>query len=218
MDTDTVTDTITITGTEPADEIEFDLKDPKLYLNRELSMLDFQRRVLEEAQDETNPLLERVKFLSIVGSNMDEFFMVRVGGLKMQVEAGVVDFSIDGLTPAEQLAAVRKSAANVLAEACKYWNDVILPLLNQAGVHVLNYAELTEKQLDSVQGYFDEVVFPVLTPLALDPGHPFPYISNLSLSLAILVRDQFGQEHFARVKVPSSLPRLVPIKDRKSVV
>ncbi|MBU1662639.1 MAG: polyphosphate kinase 1 [Chloroflexi bacterium] len=212
MDTDTVTDTITITGTEPADEIEFDLKDPKLYLNRELSMLDFQRRVLEEAQDETNPLLERVKFLSIVGSNMDEFFMVRVGGLKMQVEAGVVDFSIDGLTPAEQLAAVRKSAANVLAEACKYWNDVILPLLNQAGVHVLNYAELTEKQLDSVQGYFDEVVFPVLTPLALDPGHPFPYISNLSLSLAILVRDQFGQEHFARVKVPSSLPRLVPIK------
>jgi len=212
MDTDLATDTLTNKETQPADEIKFDLKDPKLYLNRELGMLNFQQRVLEEAQDETNPLLERVKFLSIVGSNLDEFFMVRIGGLKMQVEAGVVDFSIDGLTPAEQLAAVRKSAANVLDETCNYWNDIISPLLNDTGIHVLNYAELTEKQLGHVQNYFDEVVFPVLTPLALDPGHPFPYISNLSLSLAILIQDQFGQEHFARVKVPSSLPRLVPIK------
>lgn len=198
---------------QPAEEkSKIDLYDPDLYINRELSMLQFQRRVFEEAQDEKNPLLERVKFLSIVGSNMDEFFMIRVGGLKMQVDAGVVEFSIDGLSPAEQLAAVRKSAENILTDANEYWNDALLPMLNDEGIHILGYHELTEKQLDNVQSYFYEVVFPVLTPLAFDPGHPFPYISNLSLNLAILIRDNNGQEHFARVKVPTSLQRFVPIK------
>ncbi|KPL08174.1 polyphosphate kinase [bacterium SM23_57] len=192
--------------------IGVDLHDPELYINRELSMLQFQRRVFEEAMDPSNPLLERVKFLAIVGSNMDEFFMVRVGGLKMQVDAGVVDFSIDGLTPAEQLAAVRKSAYEVLKNANNYWNEELIPLLNEDGIHILKYHELTEKQIDYVQSYFDEVVFPVLTPLAFDPGHPFPYISNLSLSLAVFIKDQSEHEHFARVKVPTSLPRFVPIK------
>jgi polyphosphate kinase len=192
--------------------IDINLQDPDLYINRELSMLQFQRRVFEEAMDYTNPLLERVKFLAIVGSNMDEFFMIRVGGLMMQVDAGVVEFSIDGLSPAEQLAAVRKSANEIMVKASNYWNDELLPLLNEEGIHVLKYQELTEKQTDNVQSYFDEVVFPVLTPLAFDPGHPFPYISNLSLNISVFIRDRGGQEHFARIKVPASLPRLVPIK------
>ena len=197
---------------ESSSPVEIDLKDPKLYINRELSMLQFQRRVFEEACDENNPLLERVKFLSIVASNMDEFFMVRVGGLKMQIEAGVVDFSIDGLSPAEQLAEVRKSAKEVMTNANDYWNDALLPQLDIEGIHILRYEELTDKQRENIEHYFEDVIFPVLTPLAFDPGHPFPHISNLSLSLAVYIRDKNGQEHFARVKVPASLPRLVPLK------
>ncbi|MFC1996183.1 polyphosphate kinase 1 [Chloroflexota bacterium] len=188
------------------------LRDPKYYINREISMLEFQYRVFEEAKDTTNPLLERVKFLAIIGSNMDEFFMVRVGGLKLQVDAGVVDFSIDGATPAEQLAAIRKKALGLLLETTQYWNTVLKPALDETGIHVLQYEYLTEKQMENMQSYFDDVVFPVLTPLAFDPGHPFPHISNLSLSLAVLIRDTQGQERFARVKVPASLPRLVPLK------
>jgi len=188
------------------------LGDPKFFINRELSMLEFQRRVFDEARDENNPLLERVKFLSIVGSNMDEFYMVRVGGLKMQIDAGVVDFSIDGLSSAEQLASVRKSADEIMKDANDYWNDTISPSLDDNGIHILKYMDLSEKQQDNVSSYFEEVIFPVLTPLAFDPGHPFPYISNLSLNLAVLIRDQDSQEHFARIKVPTSLPRFVPIK------
>ncbi len=198
--------------TEIIEVIEMDLNDPSLYINRELSMLQFQRRVFEEACDENNPLLERMKFLSIVASNMDEFFMVRVGGLKMQIEAGVVDFSIDGLSPAEQLAEVRKSAKEVMTNTNDYWNEALLPQLDDEGIHILKYEELNEKQKENIQYYFEDVIFPVLTPLAFDPGHPFPYISNLSLSLAVFIRDKNNQEHFARVKVPASLPRFVPLK------
>ena len=193
-------------------ELQFNLSDPKLYINRELSLLEFQFRVLEEAEDENQPLLERVKFLSIVGSNMDEFYMVRVGGLKMQIAAGVVDFSIDGLTPAEQLAAIRKVSHKLMAQSRVCFYEKVLPKLNDAGIHVLNYEELNEKQQENVKYYFDEAIFPVLTPLAFDPGHPFPHISNLSLNLAVQIIDDEGQERFARVKVPNSLPRLVPIK------
>ena len=189
-----------------------ELKDPSLYINRELSMLQFQRRVFEEASDENNPLLERVKFLSIVASNMDEFFMVRVGGLKMQIEAGVVNFSIDGLSPAEQLAEVRKSAKEIMTNANNYWDDVLLPQLYEEGINILRYEELTDKQREYIQKYYVDVIFPVLTPLAFDPGHPFPHISNLSLSLAVFIQDNNHQEHFARVKVPASIPRLVPLK------
>ncbi len=188
------------------------LDDPKLYLNRELSLLEFFRRVLEEAQDERNPLLERVKFLSIVGSNLDEFFMVRVAGLKQQIDAGVVEASPDGLTPAEQLAAVRRATSRLLEEARQCLRDDLLPKLDAAGIHISDYADLNENQTARIDEYFNEVVFPVLTPLALDPGRPFPHISNLSLNLAVLIRNQKGQQHFARVKVPGTLPRLAPIK------
>jgi polyphosphate kinase len=189
-----------------------ELDDPKLYLNRELSMVEFTRRVLDEAKDPANPLLERVKFLAIVGSNMDEFFMVRVAGLKQQIAAGVVEVSPDGLTPAEQLAQVRKAAARLLLEARDVLYSDLLPQLRAAGIHVLDYAELNEKQLVSVRKYYEDVVFPVLTPLAFDPGRPFPYISNLSLNLAVLIRDEEGVQRFARVKVPGTLPHLVPLK------
>ena len=209
-----MTETIETTDyVETSQKIEsVNLFDPDNFINREISMLDFQYRVFEEVKDETNPLLERVKFLAIIGSNLDEFFMVRVGGLKLQVDAGIVDFAIDGATPAEQLAAIRKKALRLLVESSQYWNNVLKPALNETGIHILQYADLADKQLENMQAYFDDVVFPVLTPLAFDPGHPFPHISNLSLSLAVLIRDTQGQERFARVKVPASLPRLVPLK------
>jgi polyphosphate kinase len=194
------------------DGAELDLNDPRLYVNRELSMLEFQRRVLEEAWDEKNPLLERVKFLSIVGSNLDEFFMVRVSGLKKQIDLGILDLPPDGMTPAEQLAAIRKISLKIMTDARDCLRDDIQPSLNKTGIHILDYSELTERQKSTVIAYFEEVVFPVLTPLAFDPGHPFPHISNLSLNLAVLIRDQTNKNHFARIKVPSTLPRLVPIK------
>ena len=183
-----------------------------LFLNRELSLLEFQQRVLEEARDPSNPLLERVKFLAILGSNLDEFFMVRAGGLSMQQQSGVVDLSLDGLTPATQLAAIRKRAFQLMTEATRHLHEELLPELAQAGVHILDYADLNEKQRGQVERYFQQVVFPVLTPLAHDPGHPFPHISNLSLNLAVLVSNLDGEVRFARVKVPATLQRLVPIK------
>ena len=189
-----------------------DLDDPGLFINRETSQLEFFHRVLEEAQDERNPLLERVKFLSIVGSNLDEFFMVRVAGLKQQLDSGVVDPSDDGLTPAEQLALIRKAALSLMTESRDLWLNILMPKLQEAGIYVVDYAALTERQLANVRKYFDDVVFPVLTPLAVDPGRPFPHISNLSLNLAVLIRTAQGDERFARIKVPDTLPRLVPIK------
>ena len=191
---------------------QVNLDDPALFINRELTMLEFQRRVLQEAKDETNPLLERVKFLSILGSNLDEFFMVRVSGLIKQVDAGVVDTPPDGMTPVEQLAAVRKAASQLMTEARDVLLNDLLPQLKKAGIIILNYIELNERQRLIVDQYFDEVIFPVLTPLAFDPGHPFPHISNLSLNLAVVILDEDEQEHFARVKVPDTLPRLVPLK------
>src|SRR3990172_8450629 len=187
------------------------LDDPKLFINRELSQLEFFRRVLEEAQNENNPLLERVKFLSIVGSNLDEFFMVRVAGIKQQVAAGVVELSADGLTPAEQLAAIRRAALKLMLDARDCLRADLMPKLDEAGIHILNYDELSESQATKIKEYFDEVVFPVLTPLAFDPGRPFPHISNLSLNLAVLVESSPGVERFARIKVPDTLPRLVPL-------
>jgi polyphosphate kinase len=189
-----------------------DLDDPQWYLNRELSQLEFFRRVLEEAKDASHPLLERVKFLAIVGSNLDEFFMVRVAGLKQQIAAGVVELSLDGLTPAEQLAAIRKAVSKLLAEARDCYQDDLLPTLAAAGIHILGYPDLDHRQQAYVKKYFTQVIFPVLTPLAFDPGRPFPHISNLSLNLAVLIRDPAGKERFARVKVPGTLPRLVPLR------
>ena len=194
------------------------LDDPKLYLNRELSLLEFFNRVLDEARDSNNPLLERVKFLAILGSNLDEFFMVRVAGLKQQLAAGVIEISPDGLTPAEQLAAVRKSVTRLMYAARDCLLNELLPRLHEAGIHILDYPELNERQLAYVKSYFEEVVFPVLTPLAFDPGRPFPYISNLSLNLAVTLRDEDGLERFARVKVPGTLPHLVPLRRSSGAV
>lgn len=191
---------------------ELDLTSPSLYINRELSLLEFQRRVLEEARDEGTPLLERVKFLAIFGSNMDEFFMVRVSGIRKQVEANVMKLSEDGLTPREELAVIRKTAQDLMHEAQQCFQRKLLPKLDKEGIHILEYSKLSKSQKERADKYFMDVVYPVLTPLALDPGHPFPHISNLSLNLAIVIRDKKGNEKFARLKVPDTLPRLIPIK------
>jgi polyphosphate kinase len=187
-----------------------DLNDPSLYINRELGLLAFQRRVLEEAEDEHNPLLERVKFLSIVGSNLNEFFMVRVAGLVSQLDAGTVEAGPDGMSPRAQLVAIRREMKRLLAEAYRCLAK-LRPELDLAGIRILEYPNLTETQLRVAARYFTETAFPVLTPLAFDPGRPFPHISNLSLNLAVLIRDGQGNERFARIKVPDSLPPLVPV-------
>jgi polyphosphate kinase len=187
------------------------LDNPELYVNRELSLLEFQKRVLEEAQDDTVPLLERVKFLSIVGSNLDEFFMVRVAGLKRQVEKGVLESGPDGMTPAEQLAAVRKRVAILFRDAHDCWQRELVPSLLKAGIQIADYSELSSTQRLALNKYFHETVFPTLTPLAFDPGRPFPHISNLSVNLAVLIRDKEGIEHFARVKIPNPIPQLVAV-------
>ncbi len=189
-----------------------DLDDPAFYLNREISLLRFQERVLEEAFNPDLPLLDRLKFVSIVGSNLDEFFMVRVGGLKLQLAEGVVERSPDGRTPAEQLAEIRQFSHEIMKASKRCLLEDLIPLLADEGIHLLDYEELTEKQRAQVRDYFDEVIFPVLTPMAFDPGHPFPHISNLSLNLAVVIRDQAGEERFARVKMPASIPRFVPLK------
>jgi polyphosphate kinase len=194
--------------TEPA----VDLTSPSLYINRELSLLEFQRRVVEEAWDETKPLLERIKFLAIFGSNMDEFFMVRVSGIRKMVEARIMEVSPDGRTPPDQLAAIRKLSQELMIEAQRYYQRKLLPQLDKTGIHIIDYQKLSNTQKERADTFFKEVVYPVLTPLALDPGHPFPHISNLSLNLAIVIRDKKGNEKFARLKVPDTLPRLLPIK------
>jgi polyphosphate kinase len=182
-----------------------------LYFNRELSWLEFNQRVLEEALDERHPLLERVKFLSIFSTNLDEFFMIRVAGIKQQVAAGVTIRALDGTTPAEQLTAIRRvvNAQKELQRRC--WLDDIQPKLHDQGIHLLDYQELNAEQRAFCKAYFEREVFPVLTPLAFDPSHPFPHISNLSINLAVVINDPEEGELFARVKVPAVLPRLIPL-------
>ena len=161
-------------------------------------------------QDERNKLLERVKFLAIVASNLAEFFMVRVAGLKEQIESGVSEVSADGMTPAEQLAQIRLVSQTMMNDS-RVCLDGLLGQLRDAGIHVLDYDALDARQRAVADGYFNEIVFPVLTPLAVDPGRPFPHISNMSLSIAVFLRDEDGDEQFARVKVPDTLPRLVRV-------
>jgi len=187
------------------------MNDPALYINRELSLIDFQRRVLEEAQDDRNPPLERVMFLSFVGSNIDEFFMVRVAGLKRQIEKGVLEAGPDGMVPVEQMRAIRAAVIRLFRNAHDCWNKELVPALDAAGVHIVNYADLSDEQRAMANSYFQETVFPTLTPLAFDPGRPFPHISNLSLNLAVMLRGGSGDEHFARVKIPDTLPQLLPV-------
>ncbi|MBN2840479.1 MAG: polyphosphate kinase 1 [Coriobacteriia bacterium] len=186
------------------------LDDPSLYVNRELALLSFQERVLEEALDPANPLLERAKYLAIFSSNLSEFYMVRVAGLKQQVAAGVGGLSDDGLTAAEQLAAVRERVPGMLERARECFYE-LKEELAAAGIRLVDYAELTDDERAIADSYFASDVFPVLTPLAFDPGRPFPHISNASMNIAIVVKGPDGEERFARVKVPKALPRFVTV-------
>ena len=185
-----------------------------LYINRELSWLAFNGRVLHEALDPRVPLLERLKFLGIFSANLDEFYMVRIAGLRRQVAAGVVQTSHDGRTPQEQLDAIDVEVAQLTHLQRNCLNE-LLEGLAPHGVRLLAVKDLTPGEWGAIDEYFESQVFPVLTPLAVDPGHPFPYISNLSLSLAVEIRDpEDGAVRFARVKVPRSLPRWVPVNGR----
>ncbi len=185
---------------------------PELYFNRELSWLDFNWRVLQQAVDPRNPLLERVRFLAITQSNLDEFVRKRVGGLKRQLEAGVTSLSPDGRTPAEQLDLVAASIQEMQGAMTRTWRDHLAPALAGHGVVVRRYDELDRDEQDRLEAYFVDHVYPVLTPLAVDPGHPFPFISNQSLSLAIVLqRAEAEGLQFARVKVPLNWGRWVPL-------
>lgn len=191
---------------------------PSLYLNRELGWLDFNWRVLYQAMDERTPLLERVRFIAITASNLDEFIQKRVGGLKRQEAAGVDHLSPDGRTPDTQIDLVRDQAAEMQYRISEVWNNELLPLLKKdASIQLSYYKDLKKKQREMLDEYFMDHIYPTLTPLAVDPGHPFPFISNLSLSLAVKLRkpkrDAFN---FARVKIPTNQPRWIPIEAGES--
>lgn len=190
------------------------LSDPQYYFNRELSWLEFNRRVLAEALDERTLLLERLKFMAIFSSNLDEFFMVRIAALKKQVEAGVSKLSADGRTAQQQLEAITKVLTPMFQEQHRHFEKVLKKSLVKSGIHLLNYVDLNQEQRAYINSYFEDYIFPVLTPLAVDPSHPFPYISNLSLNLAVVLKDpQIDEELFARVKVPKVLPRFVALPE-----
>jgi polyphosphate kinase len=201
----------------PTARAPVDLEDPRLYINRELSWLQFNERVLEEALDTRHPLLERVKFLAIFGNNLDEFFMIRVSGLRRQVTGGVLETPPDGMSPSEQLADIRQVLMDQLVRQVHCWHSDLLPRLHEAGVHVCHYSALQPKQRALLRQYFEREIFPVLTPLAFDPAHPFPHISNLSLNLAVVVNDPRYGERFARLKVSEGFPRLLRVPDEDKV-
>ena len=189
------------------------------YLNRELSWLAFNRRVLSLAQEQGLPLLERLKFCAIFSSNLDEFFQVRVAALKDQVAAGLALPSPDGLRPVAQLAAIAADVADSVAQQEAVVVDLLLPMLADRGVQLVDWADLSTHEHLQLMAYFEQRIFPVLTPLAVDPAHPFPYISNLALNLAAMVSDpDTGERRFARVKVPNVFPRLVSLGDGKRFV
>ena len=189
-----------------------DLNDPQYYINRELSWLEFNSRVLHEACDPRTLLLERLKFLAIFSANLDEFFMVRIAALKQQIEAKVSLLTPDGRTPQKQLDDIRATLSPLVAKQNEQFEEVLQPLLDSHGIHILDYINLNQKQRTYLDNYFEEQIFPVLTPLAVDPSHPFPFISNLSLNLAVVVKNpDTEEEFFARVKVPSVLPRFLPL-------
>ncbi len=195
-------------SSNPATSI--DLGSPDRFLNRELSWLEFNRRVLAQAEDRGVPLLERIKFCAIYSSNLDEFFQVRIAGLKEQVASGNSQRSFDGRSPTAQLSEIGTVVRAQLHALEELWLNELLPALADAGVHLLQWDQLAPEDRQYLTAFFFERVYPVLTPLSVDPGHPFPYISDLSLNLAVLVRDTNSDEHrFARVKVPPLLPRFV---------
>lgn len=198
--------------------------DVNLFFNRELSWLEFNRRVLNEALDEMNPLLERLKFLAIFSTNLDEFFMIRVSGLKEQIAEGVNKLSRDGLSPAEQLREIRERLRPMLAEQMTCLNENILPALAEQGIKIYSYQDLNKSEKKRLDDYFHKKIFPVLTPQAVDVSHPFPFISNLSLNLGLIVEPEedfqndklghlFTNRRFSRIKLPANVSRLIPIDD-----
>ncbi|HEY2901506.1 MAG TPA: polyphosphate kinase 1 [Polyangia bacterium] len=193
------------------------LDHPSLYLNREMAWLAFNDRVLAEALDPRWPMLERLKFLAIHASNLDEFFMIRVSGLHDQLEAALIETSPDGLSPQDQLKRIGQTVRKQLQTATKLLADDLLPALAARGIHIRDWKTLDAETQTLARRYFRRSVFPIITPLAVDPGHPFPFLSNLSLSLAIEARDPATKERrFARVKVPESLPRFVVLSELRS--
>ncbi|MBD2022509.1 polyphosphate kinase 1, partial [Leptolyngbya sp. FACHB-36] len=193
---------------------EVNLTNSQTFFNRELSWLEFNSRVLHEAIDPRTPLLEQLKFLAIFSSNLDEYFMVRVAALKQQVEAQVSKRSADGLTAQEQLDKISQRLGPMVNQQHHHFQKVVRPKLVEQGVHLLDYIDLMQEQRAYLETYFQEQIFPVLTPLAIDPGHPFPYISNLSLNLVVVLRHPGSNEDlFARVKVPRLLPRFLILPD-----
>ncbi|HWD24345.1 MAG TPA: polyphosphate kinase 1 [Acidimicrobiales bacterium] len=192
---------------------------PTRFLNRELSWLDFAERLIELAEDSSAPLLERAKFLGIFSGGLDEFFQVRIAALRDQVAAGIRTRSADGRTPEEQLVAVRAKCVELVDRESRIFSDDLLPTLAKVGVHLVDFDKLDTGRRAELSSVFERQIFPVLTPLSVDPRHPFPYISNLSLNLAVRVEDPMtGEARFARVKVPPLLPRFVPLQDREYFV
>ena len=200
---------------EPAQEVSLqeNREAASLLLNRELSWIEFNRRVLDEALDETQPLLERLKFLAIFSTNLDEFFMVRVSGLQEQLEADPSTLSPDGLNPGQQLRLIAEQLRPLLAQQIRCLNEEIMPALGKLEVKLIPYSQLSTAEREELQSFFTERIFPVLTPLSFDPGHPFPYISNISLNLGTFVvpneKDEAEEIKFARVKLPPNVPRLI---------
>jgi polyphosphate kinase len=210
-----------VVGVQPDSEQTGPIPAPEAprYLNRELSQLDFDERVLAMAEDPKLPLLERVRFLAIFSQNLDDFFQVRVAGLKEQVLAAVAVASPDGMSPLEQLRSIRGRVEGLVARQVASFNEGIVPALADAGIALVRADQVTKKELSQLHSVFRQQIFPVLTPLAVDPGHPFPYISHLSLNLAVMVRDtQRRQQRFARVKVPPVLPRFIPLVEGQRYV
>ncbi len=187
-----------------------------LFINRELSWLEFNRRVLSEASAPVHPLIERIKFVSIFSNNLDEFFMVRVAGLQRQLERGVREPPPDGMSPQDQLAEIHRILEPMLAQQSALWGEELIPALQEAGIHIVSCGDLLPDDRAALRDYFQREVFPILTPLALDPSHPFPFISNLSLNLAVILNySPRGKDTFARVKVPTDLfPRLIRVPDQ----
>src|SRR3990172_7979554 len=194
----------------------------RLFFNRELSLLEFHRRVLEEAFDESNPLLERLKFIAIFSSNIDEFFMIRVSGLKEELDENVTDLSPDGMTPGEQLDEIRKRLLIMIDQQMVCLREQLIPALSDAGIQILSYSSLSAAEKKQLDSFFLQKVFPILTPLAVDRSHPFPYISPLSLNLGLMVESppepfppdsarRSSEPKFVRIKVPSLVPRLVSV-------
>src|SRR5580692_497091 len=204
--------TTAVTATDSAPDAS--PMDPSLYLNRELSWLDFNDRVLQLAEDERVPLLERVKFCAIYTTNLDEYYMVRVAGLRDQIDAGVENPSQDGLIPSEAIALIRERVLAMSRRLTDCFEGKLRPALAEHDIRVVGVRDLDDDRRAELARHFQKAIFPALTPLAVAPGRPFPYISNLSLSLAVLVRDPISEQTvFARVKVPTEiLPRFVTLK------